>query len=170
MRILFILTILLLTSCGGGGGGDDSFVGAANTLIDISPNEIDTGDRAQVIVRISDVNTSGIILKILYPESLGFVSESASLEVDNNEDDLDPDVIVTGDDGRYAVFFISSDDIPEDKEGRLSFVLEANDTLSEGTISVDADVDDPLINNNVEFDIEQPEFLAEDSEDIRVIG
>ena len=62
------------------------------------------------------------------------------------------------------------DDISEEEEGRLSFVLEANETLENGVIAVDADVDDPLIDNGVEFDIDQPEFITEDSVEIQVIG
>ena len=175
MRILFLLTLILLASCGDDNDNDNSFVGAADIQLDVTPNEIDTGDRTQVSVEITNINSSGIILKILYPEALSFVSNSGSLEIDGDETDLTPSVLAPGDAGQFAVFFIpardiSAEDILEDPETRLTFVLEANETLENGVIAVDADVDDPLIDNSVEFNIDQPQFVTEDREEISVIG
>jgi hypothetical protein len=48
--------------------------------------------------------------------------------------------------------------------------LEGTAAVSSGKLEVDADRDDPLIANNVEFDINSPEFSAQDYVDISVTG
>ena len=64
------------------------------------------------------------------------------------------------------VFFLLTSTFNEADSGLLTLQLEGISLLENGEVNVD----DPLINNNVEFDITQPEFAAESSNDLKVIG
>lgn len=165
-----VVTLPLLSCGGGGGGGDDSFVGAAIVAISASPTEIDTGDRTLVSTEVIEVNEDGIALKFRFPTELNYVPASARLLVDNNDEDASPDVMTDVDDSTFLVFYLSENDFGSNGEGRLEFQLEAQDELSNQEIEVDADVDDPLIENDEEFDPENPEFGAEDSVIVDVTG
>ena len=165
-----IVAVVSLLSCGGGGGGDDSFVGAANVSIRVTPSEIDTGDRMLVTVNISDVHPNGIILKIRYPRGLAYVPDSATLAVNEAEFDIGPSVDTADDRVNYLVFFLSQDSFSTNLTGEITLQLEGSARVSEGLVEVDADVDDPLIDNTVEFDIENPEFGAEDLAIVEVRG
>ncbi len=169
---LGVAACLALLSCGGGGGGgdSDSFVGAANVSIRVNPSDIDTGDRMLVSMDISEVHPIGIILKVRYPRCLSYVLNSATLTVDESEVDIGPAVNSADDRVNYLVFFLSQSSFNADRKGKISFQLEGNARVSEGQVEVDADVDDPLIDNTVEFDIENPEFGAEDSAMVEVRG
>ena len=159
--ITIILTISLIFSCGDENDGD-SFVGAADVSLSAEPSRIDTGDRTQITSRISNLHPDGIILIINYPEELLFVSSSAMIQLDDEEpDDISPLFNQTGDNGNFLVFFIEPDDLDDSSSADITFELEGIDDLEDGTIGVDADVNDILIDNLLEFDIENPEFLAE---------
>ena len=167
--ILLLLSLsCLLYSCGGS-SSDDDFVGAAKVEISVSPDRIDSGDRLRVEIRIESVHEDGIIVKVNFPEALEYVRDSAELEVLGEEIDFSPLVNAIGEDGVFLVFFIPFDDIFDAfADGTLSFELEALEEIKDAEIAVDADVDDPLIPNQNEFDIDSPEFGAEDSEIINV--
>lgn len=162
--------IVLLAGCGGGGGGSNdgsggNFVGAAVVEIDASPKTIDTADRTQLRVQISDVHEDGIYLKIKFPEGLRFVANSSVLTVNGGETDLAPIVNSAAENGVYLVYSFDQDDFGRDLEGELRLQLEAIDELAGGLIEVDADV-----RTEQAFDIENPNFGAEDGVEIEVIG
>ncbi|MBX7137329.1 MAG: hypothetical protein K1X83_05035 [Oligoflexia bacterium] len=169
---LLALVVPLVTSCGGGGGGGGDFIGAANVSIDASPTEFDTGDRTQVEIHISDVNDNGIALKVRFPDKLEYVPSSAILVVDGEELDISPTVNSRKDQDVYLVFYLSQDLFGGDgsASGTVSLQLEATGDFSSNTIEADADVDDPLIGNNIEFDLENPEFAPEDQVEVQVVG
>ncbi|RME60496.1 MAG: hypothetical protein D6780_03275 [Candidatus Dadabacteria bacterium] len=172
VRVLLIIVLftLFFSSCGGGGGGGSSFVGAALVSLSVSPRSIDVGDRTKVETEVREVNEDGIILKFRYPVALSYVLDSAFLIVDNNKINISP--LFNEDDGTnsFLVFFLSRSLFSENGEGRVEFLLEGVDRVTSGTIGVDADVDDPLVNNLSEFSIDDPQFQAEAEADIDVIS
>lgn len=157
-----------LSSCGGGGGGGDSFIGAARVSINVSPSTIDTGDRMEVVVRITDVHPNGILLKFRYPSGLSYVPNSALLLVNDEEVDIGPQKNQTKDNSSYLVYFLSQAQFDEDYRGEVVFQLAGVKSFSEGEVEVDADVNDPLINDDDEFVLDSPEFGAEDAAGVRV--
>ena len=159
-----------VVGCSSGGGDDDSdFVGAAVATIRTSPNTIDTGDRTRVLATLREVNEEGVALKFRFPSELFYVTGSAKLIVDDKEIDASPTVNTSDDRESYLVFYFSQSQFDEDMRGAVMFDLEAADEVSDEEIEVDADVDDPLVDNAVEFSIDRPEFGAEDSASIEVI-
>jgi hypothetical protein len=179
---LLSATIVTLTAVGcgggGGGGGDTSYSGAANVSIRATPSKIDTGSRTQVTIDISDVIESGIALKIRYPIGLKYVPSTAFLEVGEKEVDLTPtiNVDVSKDDEAYLVFYMPQSQFKrsgQDYEGEQATMvlqLEGREEVQNGQIEVDPDVDDPAEDNASEFNVDTPEFEAEDSTPIEVVG
>ena len=167
--ILYAIFIsIFLASCGG--GGSSSFIGAANVRIETSPNSIDTGDRTKTEITISDVNSNGIILKIFFPSGLSYVSDSSFLKVDDNNIDISPTFNESGTGGNYLVYFLSQEIFNNDGSGKLSVEFEASSKFNDRKIEVDADVNDPLIEDGSEFDSDNPEFASESSASIEVTG
>lgn len=180
--LLTTLSALLVTSptgcgTGGGGGGGDDFVGAATVTISTSPNRIDTGDQTLVSTRISEINDRGIALKFKFPSGLRYVPNSASLDANDNEQDIDPAFEATSsrDNDNYLVFFLTQSQFqPSGRDyngepGTLTIRLEGTSGVRDGLVEVDPDVDDPDINNSAEFDVNEPEFTAEDAASIEVM-
>lgn len=166
-----------LTSCGGGGGSSDSFVGAADVSISTTPTTIDSGDRTEVSISLWNVHENGIMLKIRFPEGLKYVSSSAFLLTDNDDVDLSPTINDAASDGdKYLVFFLSQSLFKQSGQdyngegGTVALQLEGISAVTNGLIEVDPDVDDPQQSNDVEFDIENPEFNAQAETSITVIG
>jgi len=157
-----------LSIAGGGGGG--GFIGAAIVSINLSPSVIDTGDRTQIETWISEVHENGIILKFRYPAGLTYVRDTAILEANEQQLDIGPAKNVASGNYRYLVFFFTREQFGEDNYGKLTFQLEGKAVVADGKVEVDADVDDPLIDNSVEFDPRNPEFVAEDEAGIKVRG
>jgi hypothetical protein len=171
LSLFCALLPLGLGACGGDSDDDDSeFVGAARVSVQNAPSKIDTGDRTRVRIGISAVNENGIALKILYPEGLAFVENSAVLELSEDEtEELVPALNVEGDDGFYLLFFLSEDQFEERKRGVLELQLEGISSVRDGKIEIDADVNDPLIEDSEEFDLEDPQFVSESESSIEVI-
>lgn len=161
-----------MAACGGGGSGDEiveDFFGAGTVRIVAAPRTLDTGDRTKVAIEINDVHPDGIILKVYYTEALGYVVDSSLLIVDGDELDIGPSFNgLDGDEGVFLVYFIPADDFGDDNKGTLSFELRAKSAVEDGEVSVDIDVDDPLISNDTEFDVNEPEYLAESETSITV--
>lgn len=173
VSFLYLFSVMSLATVsvgcgGGGGGGSGESASAAKTILRVSPAKIDTGDRTLVTSRISDIHKDGIILKFLFPEGLEYVTESSELTVGGKEVDTGPAFNGLTDDGVYLVFFLSKELFGKNAEGVLTFELEANAEVIGGEIAVDADVDDKLIDNETEFDVENPQFEAEDGTSVEV--
>ncbi len=188
IRFLFLLTATIsattlstiTTGCGGGGGGGGGgdFVGAANVSVRSSPQRIDSGDRTQLNVELSDVHENGIAVKIRFPSGLRYVAGSAFLMVGEREIDVSPTVNTTDDkeDLTYLVFYLSQSQFRRSNQqysgesGTLLVQLEGRETVLDGEIEVDPDVDDPAEDNSVEFDLASPEFVSEASASISVVA
>ncbi|MCI5064229.1 hypothetical protein MRY87_00740 [bacterium] len=164
-----LCAVLLLLSACGGGGGDDSFSGAGGVVLSLQPSSIDVGDRTRVTLNIFEVNEDGVVVKVNFPEALSYVGGTAKLVIDGDEEEIEPDESVDGDDeDRFLVFFLAEDIFDRDGEGTVQFELQARDSLSDGEVSVDIDVDDPTVPNNREFSVETPQFQAEDTAQIQI--
>ena len=184
IRLRFLILIVLATfsfiSCNSG-SSSDPFIGAAIVKITASPENIDTGDRTQISIEISEIHDNGIVLKALFSKGLTYVPGSSKLVIEDLETTINPaiDRKSADRDDRFLIYFIPSapfqnfeenNNNPDKKDGKLIFELEAFDEIKDGVIEIDADVNDPLIDDNVEFDIQNPEFLSETEASIKVEG
>ncbi len=166
--------------CGGGGGGSGSgdFVGAANVDVRCAPGRIDSGDRTQVYIELSNVHKNGIAVKVRFPSGLKYIPSSSFLMVGERELDVSPTVNLTSDedDVTYIVFYLSqaqfrrSNQEYSGESATLLVQLEGRKTVVDGEIEVDPDVDDPAEDNATEFDLANPEFIAESSASISVVA
>ena len=172
LSLITLASALALTGCGSS-GGDDDFIGAAHVSISASPTTIDTGDRTSIKITISDLHKDGILLKIYHPSAFSYVQNSASLRIEDKEYHLDPDIDIASGEfvkaGRFLVFFLSHKTFGESQYGELRFELEGMSTIRSGEVGVDADVNDPLIDDSVEFEPSDPKYASEASVWITVI-
>jgi hypothetical protein len=176
---LSLIALANLAGCGGGGGGGgESFFGAANVSVRATPSRIDSGDRTQVTMELSDVHENGIGVKIRFPAGLRYVQASSFLMVDEKEIDVSPTVnqTIETEELTYLVFYLSQAQFRRSSReyngepGTLIIQLEGRKAVSDGEIEVDPDVDDPDEDNQVEFDINNPEFVPEGSASIEVVA
>lgn len=181
--LVLSLTSHTLLGCGGGGGsssGDSGgdFVGAANVSIRATPSKIDSGDRTRISIDLSDVHENGIAVKVRFPVGLQYVKSSAFLNVGEKKLDVSPTINETDEkeDVIYLLFYLKQGQFKRPGEeysgeqGSLTFQLEGRDSINDGEIEVDPDVDDPAEDNATEFKLDNPEFVAEDSTPIQVIA
>ena len=170
ISVIFLVSSVFLFSCGES-SDSVSFSGAGDVRIGIEPTNIDVGDRTLVTIRIFKINDDGIIVKVRYPSALSYVRETAVLTVDGDETEVEPDIDADNDGNEtFLIFFLQESDFDITREGELTFELQANDSIDEGRIEVDVDVDDPTVLNANEFDSEDPQFQEEDGQDIFIIG
>ncbi len=173
MRLKNLVSIAVISAClcnCGGGGGGNSGSGApdaAKVELTLDPHRTDTGERVSVSTRISDINPLGIILKYRFPKGLQYIRNSASLSVGLHGYDSGPLISVEEGDLAYLVFFFSPESFRGMPAATLTFSLNAAAAAS-GAVEVDADVDDPAIRDEKEFDPANPKFSEEDSEWIEV--
>ena len=181
VRLSMIAAASVVTwGCGGGGGSDgsDPFFGAANVEVRVAPSRIDSGDRTQVQIELSDVHENGIAVKVRFPSGLRYVPGSSFLLVESKEIDVDPTIVQTAEaeDLSYVVTYLSQNQFRRSNQeyngepGTLLFQLEGRKTVVNGQVEVDPDVDDPEEDNATEFDIANPEFVAESAASIEVIA
>lgn len=170
LSVVLLLAITILTSCGGGGGGGEDFVGAAVVRLQISPTSIDTADRMLLKVDVREVNENGIALKFKFPVGLKYVTSSSTLSYDDVVIDISPAVNDAKDNFRYLVYYISQSSFSKNKTGTVELFLEGVTRVIDGDVEVDADVDNPLQPNDSEFNVNNPEFAAEDSITVNVEG
>ena len=161
---------LLFSGCGGGGGNSssDPSVTPAYVNLDVVPKNLDAGDKTTVIVYVQDINPDGIFLKIRTPLSVLYVNNSGFLEIDGQDQNLDPDFYQADATYNYLVYRLPAASIPPGKEGKIIVQYQAIAAVAAGMVAVDADYNDPDINDAVEFDVKNPLFTPIDSVDIVV--
>lgn len=178
---LIAFSLVAAIGCGGGGGGGggaDEFVGAARVSVRCSPQNIDSGDRTQVSITLSQVHENGIAVKVRFPVGLKYVPSSSFLKVGERELDASPAVNATSEteEMNYVVFYLTQGQFSRTTQeyageaGTLLIQLEGRKTVTDGEIEVDPDVDDPAEDNSTEFDITSPEFISEASASISVVA
>ncbi|MCB0321025.1 MAG: hypothetical protein KDD60_08875, partial [Bdellovibrionales bacterium] len=165
------LTVTGLSGCGGGGGGGATYGNPGYVVLDASPRKIDAGDRITVTLHITDIKRNdfpGLIVKVLVPSSMHYVTGSAVLSTrDDLVENYDPDV-EDADEASYILFYIDSVDVPaNDRSAVIQFVLRGTGSTPKGTIAVDLDVVNQ--DNRDKFDKTNPLFTALDSLEIEVI-
>lgn len=166
--ILVCFLALFGMSCGGGGGGGQSFVGAAIVNIDAVPRKIDPADRSKVSVRINEAHENGVLLKVRYPEGLSYVKESAFIDYNGNKNDISPLQGEFADNRfKYLVFCFAPSDF-KDRSARFDFELVGTSEVADGEIEVDPDVKATDTSESCIFNVEDPQFNAEDTVSIEV--
>jgi hypothetical protein len=180
LSLVFCAATSPLYGCGGGGGGgtsDPSYSGSADVSVQATPSKIDTGDRTEVSIDISNVNPNGIALKIRYPNGLQYVPSSAKLLTQDKETDLTPtfNLAAPSEPQMYLVFYLKQRSFRPAGEqyngqsGTVVLQLVGMGAVDGGDIDVDPDVDDRTVDNAVEFNVNQPQFVPESSAGITVI-
>jgi hypothetical protein len=175
------LSALALLGCGSGGGSDGGFVGAARINLSVSPDVIDTNDRARVSIDIEDVIDTGIVLKVRYSTKLAYAVNTAKLKVRSEDSStvITPTIMDQTSNWKYLVFFLprslfgdlnddSSSDQIQSEPATLTLELIGKGRLADGIIEGDADVNDPTIPDGEEFNIQSPGFEAETEASIQV--
>jgi hypothetical protein len=169
LRYLLAVT-LLLTIAACGDGSSDGVFGAAFVSVKATPSFIDVGDRTFVVVDIDQLDDDGILLKVRFPIGLEYLLNSSFIRVRGEDFARDPDLVFTSEreNRNYLVYYLSKQQFDGNDEGTISFDLIGRSLVSRGEIEVDADIDNPNIPNEDEFDPEVTEFNREDSTSIRV--
>ncbi|MCB0325457.1 MAG: hypothetical protein KDD69_17865 [Bdellovibrionales bacterium] len=167
----YIMAFAVVVSCGAGGGagsrGDP--VGPAFAEITVFPSVIDSGDRTDVEVFIDQIVEDAIAVKIGFPAGLQYVTESAMYEVGGELYDAGPDAAGAGTDVSFVVFYIEPEDLLGGEESFfIHLQLVGVSDVADGRVGVDIDIDDPLVDNDEEFDPATPLYDAQDDDDIRV--
>lgn len=171
---LSLLTVLpaFFAGCGGGGGGgggSDSVDIAARVFLSVSPATIDTGDRTTVSVLIEQVNSEGAAIKVRFPVGMSYILGSSELEVDGELSDIAPTSNVSDETNGYLVYYLRQSTVGDDS-AVLTLKLLGTAAVKKGLIEVDADIDDPALDNQSEFQVATPNFAAEDSDTVVVKG
>jgi hypothetical protein len=163
IKLFFLFLSLNLASCGGGGGGGGGdFLGAARVFIEARPVRIDTGDRMQVSIDISQIHPDGILLKIKFPVGLRYVQSSSNFTTNQETFDATPIFNVRDEEIRYLVYAVKRSSFGEREKGKLNLELQGVSVTESGEIQVDPDVDNPLVPNSEEFSASDPDFSPED--------
>ncbi len=168
LGVLLSLFAAGFTACDGGGG--ESFFGAAYTRIDAEPNQVDVGDSTFVTIKVDDFNDRSFFLKVRYPAGLRLLDRSSFIRVAGEDVRRRPNknFRYSGDGKTYLVYFISKDEIAGKDETRVTFKLVGMERVSKGDIEVDADIDDPSIDNFLEIDEQNPKFDSESKTEVQV--
>jgi len=160
--IACVVASFVIAACGG--DGDSPFrSGTAYVSVEADPENIDVGDKTFVRVRIDDIKEEKFFLKVRFPPGLKYLERTSYIEIDGRDESRNPDKNFVGaEDGRnYIVYFLSKEELGDERDTTISFDLVGRGRVSSGKIEVDADLDDPSINNNEEVTAESPLFGAE---------
>jgi hypothetical protein len=151
----------LVVACGGGGGSGET--PSADVALSLSSGRIAVGDDLLVQVSLVNRNPYGILLKMRYPDMLRFQSDTASIRVRGTVLPVEPALEEQLQDGRrYLVFFFYRDQFGSDQLGDLTFLLRGNAAIRDGLIEIDAVANDLYLPDRSEFDVERPQFDADD--------
>jgi len=169
-----LISTTMLGACGGGGGGGGSsdYTAAAETVISVVPGSIDPGDRSLVNVRIWDVHPDGILLQVRFPLGLSYVKNSGQFEIHSESEIKNPIKNASDSESTYLVFFFSGSTFGDKGKdtGTLKFEIQAKKASIEGEVEVDPVIRDLSVPAEQQFDINNPLFGAEDSDNIFVSG
>ena len=168
-----VVIFLVALGCGMGGGGSDEQVDVGtpappNLNLNLTPDLIDAGDRTNVRALLSDIQLDAFVLKIRYPKTIKYVSNSAFAKVGDRTFDLGPSVEDSDDTNTYLVFFLTRDQFLEQSEGTVNLQLQAITSPGAVLVEGDIDIDDPATSNSTEFDVADPKFDAIDDEPLQV--
>ena len=173
MRIQGAVCLLIaVCSCGIGPSNDDegdsSEGDPAQISLTVSPTIIDSGDRMDVYVTVSDLTQDDIAVKVRFPKQLSYVYDSSSLTINETIYDASPLSDDTDSTYRYLVYYFNREDFEPQGEGVLYFSLDGESDVASGTIGIDSDFDDSQVDDRYEFDVANPQFDAQAEIQIRV--
>ncbi len=161
--LFLILFSFSFVSCGSH-GGDNNEAFSAIVNISANPNVVDTGDRTQLVVKISEVHQNGILLKIRFPKSLSYVADSSYIIASSSSDKktkVTPEEKGKKYEYTYLVYFLNPKQFGDKNKGKLYFELKALKAEKNVAVEVDPDVNDPAIPDDKEFSIVDPDFSAD---------
>jgi len=161
---LILVSFILLLGCGGGGGSTLP-EGPAKVAVTVDPKNIDTGDRTQVTVNISNFKVEGVILKVKFPIALSYVLFSSFIEISGDLIDASPTVTESDTTDTYLVYELSKEELGIGPTTKFSliFELDGDEDVADGTVGIDADLD-----VGEAFDITKPQFDAISEADLIV--
>jgi len=169
--LIFLILAFFLFSCGSPGGGDDE-LNPAEGFLQVSPQELDSGDRTRVTAFLDDIPSEGVVVKFRLAAKLSYVEGSTTLEVGDDVKTFDPDfdqVIGSGGrERRYLVFDLPGELFAGEVAARLSFLLEGEGTIKSGQIEIDTDLNDPTLSFSEKFSSALPQFDVLESVEINV--
>lgn len=185
-----------LACCGGGGGGGgegmaDENLYPGDLTLSATPDTIDAGDRMQVQSELSNVYSKGIVLKYRFPAGLKYVQNSARLNVANlvgaivpafevsgtvepsptsspSSTNSSPTPTPSGTRVNYLVFIFGENDFAGRAEGIVSFLLEGVSRVEDGSLGVDADLNDPTLPDSKKFNVNKPKYEPQEEISINV--
>ncbi len=170
--VLAMLCIVTLSHCGGGGGGgeDNAELHGANADVDLDPSQIKIGDRTLVRAILWEVASSGVLVKIRYPEALSYIDGTALVKVGDSRTGITP---VIGPrkskNWIYLVYLITRDSVGDDNYGELFLQLRGVILNSAADVEVDLDLHNPALDPDEEFRVREPFYSAEDSTRVEII-
>jgi hypothetical protein len=170
-NILILLISFCLISCGGGGGGSDPNEPAtepAFTNLVVQPTALDAGDKINITIYLQEINKDGIVVKIRVPSSVLYFNDTGFLNVDGNQQNIDPEFYQSANNFNYLVYVLSRDQFGESNEGTVTVQFQASAAVAAGAVAVDVDFKDTSLSNAEQFDIDNPRFSAQDTVDIVV--
>ena len=142
----------------------------AELSLQVSPKDLDTGDRLTVEIEIDSIANGSAAVKARMPVGLQYVAKSAKLQIGDGFIKFEPTTTAADAQYRYLVFYVGTSTLAPEDHGTITFILSAAAPVDEGEVEVDADVDDPAISNSKEFKIADPKFDPQDGVTIRVRG
>jgi hypothetical protein len=168
--IVLFFVALSLSGFGCNGGGGESFSGTAYVRVSAEPSEIDIGDSVFVDIKVDDFKKDSFFLKIRFPAGLRYIPTSSFLRISGKDVERDPNLNFTNtqENKTYLVYFISKSELDNSDNTRVTFDLVGDERISKGDIEVDADIDDPNVANDIEFDPADPQFDKEDASEVQV--
>lgn len=143
--IIFVLCLFstcFWAACGSSSSSEEES-DPAQLSIDISPDVIDTGDRAGVRIAISNWEYPVVTLKVRMPNVISYILDSSLF---NNEDtvyEVDPSLSFTNGDYNYLVYYLDRFELGATQRGILSFRITADENITAGHIGVDVDFYEP---------------------------
>jgi hypothetical protein len=132
------------------------------------PDAIDSGDRMDVEVEISDITVDRFAIKIRFPTGLSYVGDTSFYELNNTLVDTGPTTNVSDSSYNYLVYYTTRSNFGSQEKGSLWIVLEGVSDVSDGYVEVDIDIDNPDTSNSTEFDVSAPKFDAQSDARVQV--
>jgi hypothetical protein len=167
---LLLLTVIL-TACGSGGGGDDfdPLKGAAVSM-SVEPNSIGVGDRLGVRIFISRVNPDGVVVVLRYTtRSLHFIAGTSFFRSDGDRVLISP-TFGPGAKPEYTfiTFYLPASAFGDSRTGEIQLELLGERQDNKARVELDEFKHNILIPPEREFSLADPNFSADDAEDVRI--
>jgi hypothetical protein len=166
-----------LSSCsppGSGGGGGDDFdpLRGADVYLSVGPDRIGVGERTLVRVDVQRINPDGVLVVLRFPsESLAYVSNSTRFTVGANTVAINPTYgPIVRLRRTYITYFLPYEPFDGENAGYVELQLRGERREDGALIELDQFLHNPLIAPEREFDVDDPDFSADDAERIDIVN